>query len=209
MTTDTAVTTYTERAGQMSKAARKAAFTQAAKHLERFKNATMNIGELKVVRLNQLREAGLQFNIGCGREQLQFTIEGIEFARREILPLMPKGIDIDQIHGCVLIANKMPEPARTAEEAAALEKMFQSEFEMLGLVASHRRKELQSSHARNLFSEFVNRTAGLNVLVSDLEKDEPMDRWPAQKVEEFLQTAQPFKEKILKAESLLMQRKCT
>lgn len=194
--------TYTERAGKLTKAARKTAFKKAAKCLLHYKVATAEIGTLRVDRLNQLREAGLQFNIGSGREQLAFNIEGVEFTRKEILPLMPEGIGVEEVHACVLIANKMKEPARTPAEVDALERQFQAEFEMLGLVASHKRKELQSSHARNLFSEFVNITSGLAVKLTDLEKEEPMDKWPAFKLDEFLQTAQPIKEKITRAEKL-------
>lgn len=198
--------TYTERAGKLTVAARKTAFKKAAKCLLQYKTDTAEIGSLRVDRLNQLREAGLQFNIGSGREQLSFNIDGIEFTRKEILPLMPDGIGVEQVHACVLIANKMKQPATSPAEVDVLERQFQAEFEMLGLVPSHKRKELQSSHARNLFSEFVNITSGLAVKLTDLEKEEPMAAWPAFKLDEFLQTAQPIKEKIQLAEKLRLKK---
>ena len=204
MTTDIQPS-YTERAGKLGKAARKTAFKNAAKCLLKYKEATAEIGSLRVDRLNRLREAGLQFNIGSGREQLAFNIEGIEFTRKEILPLMPDGIGVEEVHACVLIANKMKEPAKTPAEVDALERQFQVEFEMLGLVPSHKRKELQSSHARNLFSEFVNITSGLTVKMTDLEKEEPMERWPAFKLDEFLETTVPVVAMVEKAKQLRMK----
>lgn len=198
---------YPERAGAMSKVARKAAFTKAASHLEKFRNVTMNIGELRVTQLNQLRAAGQQFNLGCGREQLSFNLEGLEFARKEILPFMPEGIGVNEIHACVLIAAKMPEPAKTPAEVDSLTRQFQHEFEMLGLAPSHKRKELQNPHARNLFSDFVNRAAGLGVLFEELEKEEAMESWPPDKLDEFLTTTQPVKEKILRAERLRLGKR--
>ena len=186
----------------MSLRARRTAFQKAAEYLEAYKANCVEIGALRVSRMNSLREAGQQFNIGSGREQLSFGLDGIEFTRKEILPLMPEGIGINEVHACVLIAAKMPLPAQTVAEVDALEKAFQHEFEMLGLTASHKRKELQSPQARNLFSDFVNITSGLALKLADLEKEEPMEKWPPAKLDEFLQTAQPVKEKISRAESL-------
>ena len=198
--------TYPERAGQMAKNARKAAFTKAAEHLEKFKTTMLSIGELRVLRLNQLRAAGEQFNLGCGREQLQFGLEGIEFTRKEILPFMPDGIGVNEVHACVLIANKMPSPAKTPAQVEAFEKQFQHEFEMLGLTPSHKRKELQSPVARNLFSDFVNKFAGIRVTFQELENEAPMASWPAEKLDEFLETARPIKDKILNAEKLRLKK---
>lgn len=194
--------TYPERAGAMAKSARSAAFKKAATHLEKYKAATLNIGKLRVLRLNQLRLAGEQFNLGCGREQLQFGLEGVEFTRKEILPFMPPGIGVNEVHACVLIANKMPEPAKTPAQVDLLEKQFQHEFELLGLVTSHKRRELQSPVARNLFSDFVNKFAGIRVTFQELEAEAPMDTWSPEKLDEFLETAEPIKEKIERAEKL-------
>ena len=196
-------TTYTERAGKMAHKARHRAFKTAALCLERFKADSLQIGSLRVDRLNKLREAGRQFNIGCGREQLSFGLEGVEFTRKEILPLMPEGIGVNDIHACVLSANKMTEPAKTPEEVDTLEKLFQHEFEMLGLVENRKRKELQSALARNLFSDFVNLFAGAKVKMDELEKEEPMEKWPDEKLDEFIFSSAPVKAKILRAEALM------
>jgi hypothetical protein len=42
------------------------------------------------------------------------------------------------------------------------------------------------------------------VLVEELDREEPMATWPREKLEEFLETAQPVKERIATAEKLLL-----
>ena len=99
----------------------------------------------------------------------------------------------------------MPEPAKTPAQVDLLEKQFQHEFEMLGLVPSHKRKELQSPVARNLFSDFVNKFAGIRVTFQELEAEAPMDTWPTEKLDEFLETTVPVAAKIEQAKKLRLQ----
>jgi hypothetical protein len=194
--------TYTERAGKMSRRARKAACAQAGKAWQKAQSAAGNISELEIVCVNRLREAGVALNQAAGRTQLLFNIHGLEFCRNELLPLLPPGMGLEQVQACVHIANSVPKPIQTREELKLAKQELQLAFQALGLIEAPRRKELQSAHARNLFSDFVSRAVGLNVLFDDLEKEEPMENWPAAKLDEFLETTVPVAAKIEKAKKL-------
>ena len=199
--------TYPERAGAMSRRARKNACADAGRHWKRAEAAASNIGELEIVCLNELRSVGEKINQAAGRDQLLFNIKGAEFCRKEILPLLPEGMLLQQVQACVHIANTIKTPIETRAELEAVRPELQLAFQALGLASAPRRKELQSPVAQNLFSDFVNRTASLGMLFEELETEEPMDHWPPEKLDEFLETAEPVKEKIERAESLRMGRK--
>lgn len=197
----TELTTYPERALAMTKAARKAACERAGEKYHKAMHAAGNIGELEVVVINRLREAGLELITACGREQLLFSLEGKEFCRRELLPFLPE-MDLAKVQVCVHIANTVKTPLANQEELRAVRPELQLAFQMFGLADAPRRKELQTAHARNLFSDFVSRATSLKLLFDELEQEEPMAQWPPDKLDEFLETAQPVKEKIERAEKL-------
>ena len=205
MTTTTTLT-YTEHASTMSRTARQSACTEAGKLWLKATAAATSIGELEIDCVNRLREAGLKINQACGREQLSFNLEGKEFCRREILPLLPAGMDLAAVHTCVHLANHLKQPVATREELRAIKPELQLAFQTLGLVEAPRRKELQTAHGRNLFSDFVSRTLGLRALFEELEKEEPMETWPAPKLDEFLESTLPVKERIERAERLRLGR---
>jgi len=203
MTTETNALTYPERAGKMAKRARSAAIKTFNKIWQRAQKRAVKITDEEIGTVNDLRECGLALQQMAGtRTQMLFDMAGKEFIRREILPHLPAGVGLEHVQACVHIANNVPKPIQTREELNLARQEMQLAFVALGLIEAPRRKELQNAHARNLFSDFVSRTTGLTVLFDELEREEPMDTWPAEKLDEFLETSQPMKEKITRAEKL-------
>ncbi len=195
-------TTYSERAYAMTKQARQAHVDRAVTALNKAKSATGNISELEVLVLNRIREAGIEFNHASGHEQLNFTLEGCEFVRREIVPHLPEGMSIEQVRMAVKIASMLPNPIKDPKELAQLKPVIQLALGAFALKESHKAKELQTAHARNLFSDFVNDTLGLGSLFEKLQKEEPMEGWPADKLDELLEKGKPLVEIVKRAERL-------
>lgn len=196
------IQTYTERAGGMARQARQAACAAAAKHWQQAQAAAGNIVAAELTCLNELRAAGQRFNDAAGREQLLFTAEGREFVRAEILPHMPRGMTVAHIHACVQLAQRLPQPVTSREELAALRTELQLTFQTLGLIQAPRRKEFQTERLRNLFSDFVHRVDKLASIIREVVEEEPMETWPVNKLDEFLDYSRPVKERIEAAEKL-------
>ena len=200
---NTPTTTYPERAGKMAKRARSAAIKTFTLIWQRAQKRAGKITEEEIGTVNDLRECGLALQQMSGtRTQLLFDLAGKEFIRREILPHLPAGVAMEHIQACVEISKRVPAPISTREELKLVRQEIQMAFIALGLEEAPHRKELQNAIARNLFSDFVSSAAGLNVLFEKLEREEPMEGWPDEKLDEFLESAQPVKEKILRAERL-------
>lgn len=195
-------TTYPERAGALARCARKTACETAGEHWLAAQAAASAIGDLEIKCVNELREAGESINRASGRDQLLFSLEGKEFCRKELLPLLPPGMGMDQVRACCHIASHVKKPIQTREELRALKQEMQMAFKSLGMIESTKRPELQSAVTRNLFSDWVNKSTGLYLVMDELEKEEPMDRWTPEKLDEFLETSLPMKERILRAERL-------
>jgi hypothetical protein len=104
----------------------------------------------------------------------------------------------------VHLANTLPKPISTPEELRAVKKEVQQMLTIFGLAEAPRRKELQSAHARNKYAEVADKAASLRVLLDEIEQEEPMEQWPRPKVEEFLEDMQPVRERIAKAEKLVL-----
>ena len=136
------------------------------------------------------------------RQQLLFTDGGVEFCRKEILPHLPVGMDLPVVQACVHIANTITQPIASPAELRSYKPALQLAFQTLGLAEGSRRRELQTAHARNLFSDFVDRVAGLQTVMCNLIKTEQMENWPAAKLDEFLEKALPIKQQIERAEKL-------
>ena len=203
MTTETNSLTYPERAGKMAKRARNVAIKTFNKIWQRAQKRALKIIDEEIGTVNDLRECGLALQQMAGtRTQMLFDIAGKEFIHKEILPHLPEGVGMEHIQACIHIAKTVKEPIRTREELNLARQEMQLAFVALGLLEAPRRKELQNAHARNLFSDFVSRTTGLNVLFDELEREEPMDTWPAEKLDEFLETTVPVAAKIEKAKRL-------
>lgn len=187
-------TAYPERAGKLAKQARKAACSAAGEHWRAATKAAADMRDLEIEVVNSLRLAGEKILEAAGRTQLFFSLEVKEFCRKEILPLLPPGMEINQIRACVQIASHIPRPIENREELRAARQDVQLAFQALGLVEVRRRTELQSPVVRNLFSDFVNRVSALKVAVAELEAEGPLKDWPAEKLEEMLETLTPLVE---------------
>ena len=196
--------TPNEAALTQSRQARAAAAKLGAARLAKAKHVTGNIGELEVLCFNLVIEAGKQFNIACGREQLLFTVDGAEFARREILPHLDPGLTLEHVKCAVKLAVTHPEPLKSIEELKSVKREFQQILIAFNIADKPGRRELQTAHARNLFADLVNWFTTGPQLLSKLEAAEPMDRWPREKLQEFVEEAKPLKERIAKAEKLLL-----
>jgi hypothetical protein len=161
--------TYPERAGKMAKKARKVACREAGEAWRNATKAAADMGELEIEVVNSLRLAGEKILEAAGRAQLTFSLEVKEFCRKELLPMLPPGMEIEQVCACVKIAAHISKPIQNRDELRAVRQEVQLAFQALGLVEVRRRAELQTAHARNLFSDFVSRASGLIVLVADME----------------------------------------
>lgn len=193
-----------ESALMQTRRAREAAAKAGAAALEKARTTAGNIGELEVACLNRLIEAGKQFNIACGREQLLFTTEGFEFARREILPHLAQGMTLDHVRAAVKLANQHPEPLRDVAELKSVKRELQGIMVLFDLAATPARGQLQNAHARNFFADVVSQFANSRVLFEKLEAASPMESWPREKLEEFITTAQPVEDRIVRAKKLLI-----
>jgi hypothetical protein len=194
--------THDEKALTQNRAARKAAAEAGGTKLAEAIAVMAKVRGLEVVSLNALRAAGQDFIISSGREQLILDPAGMRFARQEILPHLPPQAKLDHIRLAVHLANILPEPIKTEDELRAVKREVQQMFTIFGLAEAPRRKELQNSHARNHYAEFVDRVASITMLVRRLEEEEPMENWSGEKLDEFLEDAAPIKRVIDRAERL-------
>jgi hypothetical protein len=187
--------TYPERAGKMAKRARAAAIKTFNKIWQRAKKRAVKITDEEIGTVNDLRECGLALQQMAGtRTQMLFDMAGKEFIRREILPHLPPGIGLEQVQACVHIAKTIPAPISTREELNLARQEMQLAFVALGLIEAPRRKELQNAHARNLFSDIVSAASGFTVKFRELLQTEPIESWPREKKEEYLETTNPIVE---------------
>lgn len=199
------LTHYSERAGAMNKSARRTACGEVSKLWTQSKAAEGDIFELEKLILNNLREAGQKLNLASGREQLLFTIEGKEFVRKELLPNLPADMGLAQVQACVHIAQHIRERVETREQLRAAKREFQLALHALG-IGQKPQRELQTAHTRNLFQIFVNRLMDVSALCEDLSREEPLEDWPREKVEDFLESARRLRDQIAKAERVLLGR---
>lgn len=184
--------TYTERAGKMAKKARATAFHQGESLVLRAKDA-MTGGQIKGI--NLLREAGEKFNQAAGRSQLLFNLEGLEFCRRDLLPLAKHGITLEEIQLAVHIRAKLEKPIESAEELKAFKAECKASQVLMGF-ADKSTREGQSLIERNLFCTFTTAVRKFEISIEELEKELPIDRWDEQARIEFLETSEPAVAKI-------------
>lgn len=193
---------YRERAGRMSKRARKIACRAAGELWREATKAAADLGSIEIECLNSMRAAGEKILEAAGRSQLLFTLEVKEFCRKEILPLLPPGMELEQVQACVQIASHIPKPIQNRDELRAVKAEVQLAFQALGLIETRRRKELQTPHTRNLFSDFVSMATNLKLLIDELESELPLEQWTTDALDEFLETMLPVKGTILRAEKI-------
>jgi len=191
--------TYTERAGKMALKARTAA-ALAGEKLYRRAEATLQNANIKSI--NLLREAGEKFNDASGRNQLFFNLEGLEFCRKSLIPLLKTGMTVKEIQMCCHIAARVKKPIETVAELHAIKAELQMSLRVIGLM-DQPHHEGQSLIERNLFCTITTAARKFELLLEDLEKERPMDKWDADALEEFLESAQPVKKRIEQAEKML------
>ena len=184
--------TYTERAGKLAKKARVTAVRQMEKLIVRAKDA-LTSGQIKGI--NLLREAGEKANQAAGRNQLLFNLEGLEFCRKEILPLIKSGITLKEIQLAVHIRAKLEKPIESADELKAFKAECKASQVLMGF-ADESTREGQSLIERNLFCTFTTAVRKFEISIEELEKELPIDRWDEQARIEFLETSEPAVAKI-------------
>lgn len=196
--------THDERAHKMVKKERRACAKIAGRLFLSAKRTAAKIPGLEMSIINDLRGAGVQLNIASGREQLLFSLDGLEFTRKELLPYLPKGMGIDEIRACCRIANHIKKPVETADELKEAKAELQLAFQTFGLIDAPKPRDFQNPQSRNLFSDVVAKLAGLDVTMKEIEDEEPMEKWPTDKLDEFLKETKPIAARIAKAEGLLL-----
>jgi hypothetical protein len=193
-------TSYGERAGRMARKARTTAVKAGAKL---FIKARHTMASAQIDTVNLLRAAGEKFNQAAGKNQLLFNLEGLEFCRKEFLPLLkPCGMGIKEIQACVHIASRVRKPIKTAEELGAVKQELQMSLRVLGLIEQPHH-EGQSLIERNLFCTLTTATRKFELLLDDMEREKPMAQWGREALDEFLETAAPVEAVFVKARKLL------
>lgn len=194
--------TNQENAIATNASAQVAACDLAAQHWTAAKVSSEQIKAAEIDCINSIRAVGLALNQASGREQLQFTLEGKEFAREKLLPHLPPDMTMKVLQACCHVANTLLSEIKTHDELKAYKAEFHQAMLALGVSELPKRKALQSAHVKNLFSNFVTAAMSLDCLFDELEEEQPMETWPADKLDEFLVSAMPIKAKILKAEKI-------
>jgi hypothetical protein len=197
--------TYTERSVAMSRNARNQLLTEAGELWQEARVAAGDIKDLEILCLNNMREAGMKLNLSSGREQLLFNLEGLEFCRKEILPHLPPEMDLNTVKLCVHLANKIPEPIENHEQLQNAKAEVQQVFSAFGLADAPKRREMQTSHARDMFVEFTYRFSSLPAYFDKLKLEIPYATWPRSKIEEALFVLEPVKLEIATLEKLLLE----
>ena len=189
--------TYAERAAKLARQARRNAVLAGERLYARCRRLR-TLTDVKSI--NLLRAAGDKFNEASGRNQLLFNLAGLEFCRKEILPLLKTGMTLKQVAMCCHVANRVPAPI-TEAELPAVKAELQLSLRVMGLLdeAHH---EGQSLIERNLFCTLATKARQLVLTWDDLEKESPMAAWDVAELDEFLATVAPVREKIAAAERL-------
>jgi len=182
----------------MARTARIAAVRQMETLIQRAKDA-MTSGQIKGI--NLLREAGEKANQAAGRSQLLFNLEGLEFCRKEILPLIKSGITLKEIQLAVHIRAKLEKPIESADELKAFKAECKASQVLMGFADESTRGD-QSLIERNWFCTLTTAARKLEQSVGELEKELPMDQWESDALDEFLETTVPVVAMVEKAKKL-------
>lgn len=162
--------------------------------------ASMKNSEVDAV--NNMREAGIRANIASGNKQLVFNTSGIEFASREIMPHMPKGATINHLRVAVQLAARLPKPVESSDELRGIRVEIQQMLALCGFGEPAKRRELQSARGRNFFADGISKLLDFRVLIESVEKEEPMENWTDDMLDEFLVSVQPIRDRIQRAEKI-------
>lgn len=185
----------------MAKKARKAAIRAAGAHWREATKAAADVGSLQIECLNQMRASGEKILEACGRTQLSFNLEVCEFVRREILPHLPPGMEINGVKACVHIASRFKDDIKTVEDLRGAKSELQLAFTALGIIEP-RRHEGQSMIDRNLFCTVTMASRKLVISFEDLQKEMPMEEWSGEALDEILESLHPIRELITRIEKV-------
>lgn len=180
--------TYTERAGKMALKARTTAALSGEK-LYRRAEATLQNANIKSI--NLLREAGEKFNDASGRNQLLFNLEGLEFCRKSLIPLLKTGMTVKEIQMCCHIAARVKKPIETVAELHAIKAELQMSLRVIGLM-DQPHHEGQSLIERNLFCTITRAARNFELLMEDLQKQKPLTDWDEETREELKEDLKPI-----------------
>lgn len=192
-TTDQIAPTYNERAVKLSNKAKTALLEGVTRDWEKAKQIVGDASKLEIQALNYLRAAGIKLQEACGHEQISFEFH------RSIQDEIPKSLHFNAAKFCIHLARKFEQPVETLDEVRSARQMM---FEQLGESRAPRRLIPQNSHERNVWSDFVNTTASLTSLFTELE-EEPMEGWDRERLSSFVKTTEPIVERHRKAAVLL------
>lgn len=193
--------TYPEKAGSISREARKAAFGAAAQLAGKFFAANTSHDQASIDRLNYAREIGRQINLGAGRDQLLFNVDGFEFVMREVLPHFPPGVTANHVRGWVLISEKIKEEVKTIQEALHFERVLQQEFEFLQIIEARHHGE-QKLINRDEWCALTNSFRTCDLHLQKVFTALPITQWSEQQLDSFLEAATPIAEKVEAAKKI-------
>jgi hypothetical protein len=167
---------YADRSIVLAKKARAAEITVLNKSLGEFKQVCKEMAADTIKAANKSREIGIHLKTVCGHDQLPF-----EFWRANLEGKID--CDFEQAKRHVATANRMPQPAKTIEEAAPFIQVL---FFASNLLEAPVREESQSALSTNQVQVFLDK---VNIIRQSFEKAEratPMDKWKPSVIDTFL-----------------------
>lgn len=167
---------YQERASAMKKTAATSELKVINKSLAEFSGLCKSMGDTTVNAVNKSREIGLHLIALSGHEQLS-----LEFWQKHCEGNV--GCSFDQAKKHVALAHKMPQPAKTLDEAAP---HIQGLFFAADLIESPVRTESQHALGINLFQKFLHEVTTIRQTFDKSLREHPMVNWKAKELDSFL-----------------------
>lgn len=148
--------------------------------------------EKKIEFVNLGREMGIGLQAMCQHEQMPFSFY------QSIQKDLPKEFSFKLVQKCVSLANALPEPVKTINEANRVESQIML---ALGFTEEPHRNEIQQSHYQTPYTSVVNvfirARADLFKQFSDsAEWDSDMRKSVREEVEKFEKIIQELKAKL-------------
>lgn len=199
-------TTYEERAAIQTRSARKALVEDAGQHWLRALHARDNAKECFIVMVNQVREAGIRLNEASGHEQLLFTADGMDFCRRELIPHLPKGMDLKAIQCCVKLALALPKKIERPEELEEYRAEVQTVMVALQLEDAPRRLGTMNPVTKNIASEWVRFGARAVCVFKSLQETIHFEELTSDEINELIESWRPIKAEIERLEKLAAEK---
>jgi hypothetical protein len=150
---------------------------------------------------NDALQLGFYFQEATGKTQLEFYL----FEKMDV----PANLPFKLARGCMAMAERYgPKHTFANVQEAAQEIKFL--FQEMNLVPASKRLAAAAGASGKAPVNYWNEClAGINTLAGifdDWEKEEPMDKWPRERIENFLLDSEPIEKRIRKATELLERR---